>query len=400
MDKYKYKAISQSGKKLRGTLLAGSEEELAAMLALAGAHLVSARRVGKLGSSSLILGSGVGIREIASFCRRFAIMQGSFIPLPESLELLRNQTTNEALGRALDEIYKDVTGGAFLSEAMRKHKKIFPDFMCSMVYVGEMSGNIEVVLSSLADYYEREVKTRRKFRLALEYPMIIFVMTLALVCVMLLFIVPTFKDALAELGVELTGLTAAVYRASDFMLEYGYLVFTVIFVVIAAAFLFFSTEKGRKIGDRLVLKIPLISRVLRNIHAARIARSLGLLISSGMGLDEALTASKIVITNSFIKAKYSDAADGVRRGESLASALGRQSVFPDTMIKMIEVGEQTNSLDDVLLRSCAFLDLESENSLSSLSSAIGPVMLVIMGAVIGVLFFAVYSPILSVISAF
>ena len=400
MDKYKYKAISQSGKKLRGTLLAGSEEELAAMLALAGAHLISARRVGKLGSSSLILGSGVGIREIASFCRRFAIMQGSFIPLPESLELLRNQTTNEALEHALDEIYKDVTGGAFLSEAMRKHKKIFPDFMCSMVYVGEMSGNIEVVLSSLADYYEREVKTRRKFRSALEYPMIIFVMTLALVCVMLLFIVPTFKDALAELGVELTGLTAAVYRASDFMLEYGYLVFTVFFVVIAAAFLFFSTEKGRKIGDRLVLKIPLISRVLRNIHAARIARSLGLLISSGMGLDEALTASKIVITNSFIKAKYSDAADGVRRGESLASALGRQSVFPDTMIKMIEVGEQTNSLDDVLLRSCAFLDLESENSLSSLSSAIGPVMLVIMGAVIGVLFFAVYSPILSVISAF
>ena len=244
------------------------------------------------------------------------------------------------------------------------------------------------------------MKTRRKFRSALAYPTIIFVMTLALACVMLLFIVPTFKDSLAELGVELTGLTAAVYRASDFMLEYGYLVFLAIFAVTALAVLFFNTERGRRVGDKLVLKIPLINRVLRNIHAARIARSLGLLISSGMGLDEALSASEIVITNSFIKAKYADAANAVRRGESLASALGKQGVFPDTMIKMIEVGEETNSLDDVLLRSCAFLDLESENSLSSLSSAIGPVMLVIMGAVIGVLFFAVYSPILSVISAF
>ena len=399
MDKYKYTAISSGGKKLRGTLLAGSEEELASMLSLAGAHLTSARKFSGTGGA-LTLGSGVGIREIASFCRRFAIMQGAFIPLPESLELLRNQTTNDALGHALDEIYKDVTGGAFLSEAMRKHKKIFPDFMCSMIYVGEMSGNIDVVLSSLADYYEREVKTRRKFRSALAYPTIIFVMTLALACVMLLFIVPTFKDSLAELGVELTGLTAAVYRASDFMLEYGYLVFLAIFAVTALAVLFFNTERGRRVGDKLVLKIPLINRVLRNIHAARIARSLGLLISSGMGLDEALSASEIVITNSFIKAKYADAANAVRRGESLASALGKQGVFPDTMIKMIEVGEETNSLDDVLLRSCAFLDLESENSLSSLSSAIGPVMLVIMGAVIGVLFFAVYSPILSVISAF
>ncbi len=400
MEKFKYSALDKEGRRTCGVYIAHDERELSSVLLSSGLYLVSARRIKEKKKSELSFLGRVKISEIASLCRRFAIMQSSFIPLPDSLKLLCEQTENRALRASLSEVYKDVTEGAFLSDALRKHSRIFPDFMCSMIYVGELGGRLDTVLTSLADYYEGEVRIRRKFRTALEYPTIIFVMTLALAYLMLTFIVPTFKSTVSELGTEVTGLAAAVYSVSDFLTSYGLLLLACAFILILSLVLFFKSNFGRDIFDALVLKLPLIKTVEKNICASRLARSLGLLLSSGMSLDEALSASEVVVNNRHLKKSFVRAFENVTHGESFSASLAKEKIFPDTMLKMIEIGETTNSLDEVLLRSCTFLDLETENSLASLSSLLGPIMLSVMGAVIGVMFLAVYSPILSVINAF
>ncbi|MBQ7387673.1 MAG: type II secretion system F family protein [Clostridia bacterium] len=314
MQKFKYSAIDRDGHKSCGTYVAHDERELASALLSSGLYLVSAKRV-RDSKKSIVGTLAVGVRhtEVASLCRRFAIMQSSFIPLPDSLKLLRDQTESSTLKNALSEVYDDVTSGSFLSEALRKHPAIFPDFMCSMVYVGELGGKLDSVLSSLADYYERDVKIRRKFRSALEYPAIIFVMTVALAVIMLTFIVPTFKETLRELDVEISGLTAAVYSVSDFLLNNWYLLLLGTVLAVLALYLFLKTERGRVTSDLIVLKLPLISRVEKSISASRLARSLGLLISSGMSLSEALSASAVVIGNRHIKKRYIKASENVRR---------------------------------------------------------------------------------------
>ena len=400
MQKYKYTAVNLQKHKIKGIFIAKDEEDLAEQLAKQSLFLVSAKPyAGGTPSAFFTLGTGkVGMGELTSFCRQFAIMINTRIPILECLDILKNQPYTTYFKNILGVIYEDVQSGMLLSEALNKHAKVFPNFFRSMINVGELSGKLDQVLNSLADYYEKDADLRRKIKSALAYPMMLAGMTVGIIILMLALVIPTFRETLDQLGVEVTGLTAAVYAVSDFLLAWWQYLLAGIVVLGLLAFLIARTEFGGYACDVLLLKLPIIKTIQINMITSRFARAFALLLSSGMDLNEALYATEIVIGNRYMVKKFHEASEAVRGGMSLTNAFESYELFPSMMIQMITIGERTNSLDDVLTRSCSFFDAEVETSMNSLTNKIQPIMLLIMGVIIGTLFLATYSPMISIMT--
>lgn len=400
MQKYKYTAVNLQKRKIRGIFIAKDEEDLALQLAKQSLFLVSAKPYsGGTPSAFFTLGTGkVSMGELTTFCRQFSIMLNTHIPILDCLDILKNQPYSSYFRNILAVVYEDVQSGMLMSEALDKHAKVFPNFFRSMIKVGELSGKLDIVLTSLADYYETDSELRRKVKSALSYPTMLAGMTLGIVVLMLTLVVPTFRETLTELGVEVTGLTAAVYAVSDFVLEWWRLILAGAVMIGLLVFAISRTEFGGYAIDVLKLKLPIIKSIQINMITARFARGFALLLSSGMDLNEAMYATEIVIGNKYLTKRFHEATEAVRGGMSLTNAFESYKLFPPMMIQMITVGEKTNALDDVLMRSCNFFDTQVETSMNSLANKIQPIMLLIMGGIIGTLFLAVYSPMISIMT--
>ena len=400
MQKYKYTAVNLQKRKIRGIFIAKDEKDLALQLAKQSLFLVSAKPYsGGTPSAFFTLGTGkVSMNELTTFCRQFSIMLNTHIPILDCLDILKNQPYSSYFRNILAVVYEDVQSGMLLSAALDKHAKVFPNFFRSMINVGELSGKLDVVLTSLADYYETDSAMKRKIKSALSYPLMLAAMTLGIVVLMLTLVVPTFRETLTELGVEVTGLTAAVYAVSDFVLEWWQLILSVVIILGLIIFAISRTEFGGYAFDVLKLKLPIVKSIQINMITARFARGFALLLSSGMDLNEAMYATEIVIGNKYLTKRFHEATEAVRGGMSLTNAFESYKLFPPMMIQMITIGEKTNALDDVLTRSCNFFDTQVETSMNSLTNKIQPIMLLIMGGIIGVLFLAVYSPMISIMT--
>ena len=401
MQKYKYTAVNLQKQKIKGTFIANDEHDLAAQLAKQSLYLISAKAYTNDTPSAfftLSVGSTVSLSELTTFCRQFSIMQNTGIPILDCLDILRNQPYTSYFRKLLQVIYEDVKSGLLLSDALDKHKKVFPHFFRSMVRVGELSGKMELVFSSLADYYESDAAIKGKVRSALSYPMMLLAMTVGVVILMMLVVVPTFRTAMAQMDVEITGITKMVYDMSDFLLTYWKLMVLGIAVAVLIVILVARTETGALFFDKMKMRIPILKTIQCNLLTARFARAFGLLLSSGMDLNAAMDAVEVIIGNRYMKQRFHEAAENVRHGMSLTVAFETYKLFPQMMIQMITIGERTGTMDDVLMRSCTFFDNQVETSLNSMTSKIQPVMLAIMGAIIGTLFIAVYSPMLSIMS--
>ena len=398
MQKYRYTAVNLQKHKIKGTFIAQDEKDLGTQLAKQGLYLIKSSPY--TGAPSFFtLGTGkVSLAELTTFCRQFAIMQNTHIPILDCLDILKEQHYSSYFRQTLQLVYDDVKSGIVLSDALNQHKAVFPDFFRSMVRVGEISGKIDVIFESLAEYYERDTELRRKAKSALSYPMMLLAMPVAVLILMLVVIVPLFRKSMAEMGVEVTGITKVVYDMSAWFLANWMYLILVLTVVGLLLFLFLRTEKGKYYFDALKLKIPIVKNVTLNMVTARFARAFGLLLSSGMDLSEAMDAVEIVIGNRYTKHRFHMAADSVRQGMSLTTAFEAFGLFPPMMNQMITIGERTATLDDVLTRSCKFFDNQVETSLTNMTSKIQPIMLCFMGGIIGTLFIAVYSPMLSIMN--
>lgn len=399
MQKFKYTAVNLQKQKIKGVFIANDVHDLAAQLARQSLYLIEAKPYSDTPSAFFTMGTGkVPLAELTTFCRQFAIMQNTHIPILDCLDILRNQNYSGYFKRILNVIYDDVKSGVVLSAALDKHAKVFPDFFRSMIHVGEMSGKLEIVLGSLADYYEKDSDIRRKFKSAMSYPLMLMVMTVGIVILMLAVVIPTFRDALKDLNVEITGITKVVYDISDFVLNNWQFLLLGVILIGLAIFVVMRTEKGKYGWDVLKLKIPVVSSVQQNMITARFARAFGLLLSSGMDMNAAMDSVEIIIGNRYLKRKFHDAAESVRHGMSLTVAFDAYKLFPPMMIQMVTIGEKTASIEEVLVRSCTFFDSQVEDSMTAMTSKIQPIMLLIMGAIVGTLFVAVYSPMLSIMT--
>lgn len=400
MPTYKYVAVNMQKKKYKGIYIAEDEKDLAVQLTKQNLYLVSAS-IYKGGTPSAFFTTGTGkvkLSEITTFCRQFSIMISTGIPLLGCIDSLKQQPFSGYFKSILQVISEDVKGGDLLSESLDKHKKVFPDFFRSMVHVGEASGKLDSVFVSLADYYESDASLKRKIKGAMAYPMVLAAMTLVILIAMLTFIVPTFRNTLSSMDVEATGITKVVYDISDFVLQWWPIFILVIILVVGGMFIFLKTPVGKKSFDIFKIKAPLIGRVQVNLITSRFARGFSLLLESGMDMASALDKISIILGNSYFETRFNEAADDVRHGVSLTNAFQKQNLFPKMLIQMLSVGENTASLEDVLKRSCKYFDAQVETALASLTAKIQPIMLIIMGVVIGTLFIAVYSPMLSIMT--
>ena len=400
MPTYKYVALNLQHQKFKGKFIADDEQDLAAQLARQNLYLVSASLYkGGTPSAFFTLGTGkVPLSELTTFCRQFAIMLTAGVQPFDAIDILRRQNYSSYFKSILQVVSDDVKGGDMLSTALDKHKKVFPDFFVSMVHVGEASGRLDSVFVSLADYYESDAAVRRKAKSALAYPMMLAGLTVGIVILMLAFVMPTFKDVLADLDVQPEGFTAVIYAVSDFLIAYWRELVLVVMLIGLAIFGFAQTERGKYTFDTLAVKLPVFRRVTTDLLTARFARSFSVLLNSGMDLASALDTITLIIGNRYVKKRFKAAAEEVRLGVTLTGAFEKYRIFPPMMIQMLAVGERTNSLDEVMSRSCRFFDEQVETSLASLTAKIQPVMLLIMGVVIGSLFIAVYSPMLSIMN--
>lgn len=401
MQKFKYTAVNLQKQKISGTFIANDEHDLAAQLAKQSLYLISCKAYTNDTPSAfftLSIGSSVSLSELTTFCRQFSIMQNTGISILDCLDILRNQPYSGYFRKLLQVIYEDVKSGLLMSDALDKHKKVFPHFFRSMVRVGELSGKMEHIFSSLADYYESDAAIKSKVKSALSYPMMLLAMTVGVVILMMLVVVPTFREAMTQMEVEITGITKVVYDMSDFLLTYGGVLLLGMVVAVLSVVLAARTEAGAFFFDKMKMKLPIVKTIQRNLFTARFARAFGLLLSSGMDLNAAMDAVEVIMGNRYMKQQFHEAAENVRQGMSLTAAFEAYDLFPPMMIQMVTIGERTGTMDEVLMRSCAFFDNQVETSLNSMTSKIQPIMLGLMGGIIGVLFIAVYSPMLSIMN--
>lgn len=400
MKQYKYVALNNNKEKKKGYFLAKDEEDLAVQLSRQGLYLVSAKLyTGKTPSAFFTLGTGkVNISELTLFCRQYSIMLNSGISLLDAIEILKEQNFSNYFKSLLNVVYDDVKGGQMLSDALAKHKNVFPNFFHSMIKIGENSGRLNEVMSSLADYYEKDRALKRKVKTAFAYPIFLFCMMIGIVILMLTYVIPTFRKTLNDLGIPEKGFSKVIFTMSDFLLNYWLYLLAGIVVLAVLLFLFGKTEKGRYIYDWIKVNFPIFKKINVNLITARFARGFGLLLSSGMDVNDALDAVTIVFENKDVEKRFKMAAEDIRMGLPLSIAFENYNLFPPIMLQMISVGERTASLDDVLKRSCSFYDDLVESALTSAAAKIQPVMLLILGVVVGVMFIAVYSPILDMMT--
>ncbi len=397
MKKFKYTAVNLQRKKVTGIFLAEDEQELAMRLAEQNLYLVKAKQITQTTASTFFSTTGkVSANELATFCRQFAIMFNTGISIVDSLEILKNQSYSGLLKKTLEFLHEDVKAGQLLSQALEKHKKIFPRFLLSMIYVGEISGALDKILITLADYFETDASIKKKTKSAMIYPVILIFMAIGIIVLMVAFIIPTFMEALGSLDVEMPPLTIALYNTSVWFRTNWKMLFLVIFAIVMLFMLWKRTASGKVAWDGFKFKAPIIGKVVKSLVTARFARAFGLLIDGGLDVIDAMETSKIVLGNKYVEKKFEQAINDVKQGLSITEALDGYKIFPPLILQMISVGEKSGSLAEVLIRSCSFFDNQAEVTISSMTTIIQPIILAIIGGSVGVLFYAIYSPLLQV----
>lgn len=397
MKKFKYTAYDLERKKFSGYFFANDEKHLQSLLAEQQLFLVWCKAVqDKAAISFFSLKSKIGIKELTHFCRQLAIMINASIELINCLEMLKGQSYSKNFRSVLEMIYEDVKSGMLMSAAMKKHKKVFPNFFINMVYVGEMSSSLEKVLLNIADYYENENQTRAKLKSAMVYPIVLLVLMVGILALMMFLVVPTFRESLSNMEIQMPALTQAIFDASDFVVQNWAYILLGLVVVVLLFKLFKRTKSGKMFFDTLAMKISLTRRYAVAKATAIFSRSFGLLLASGMHVVDAMEVVHKVLNNAYVAKKFEAATEDVRRGVSLTRALEGMKVFPPMLLRMVAVGEKTAGLDESLLRTCNFFDEQRNASLNAIMSLIQPTLMTIMGISIGVIFIAIYSPMLSI----
>ena len=400
MEKFKYVAVDVDKKRFRGSFLAESESHLREQLAQQNLYLVKCKQVNASTPSSFWSVSGkVKTAELTTFCRQFSIMITSGISIVDSVAVLKQQSYSSYLKSVLEFVHEDINSGSLLSEAMKKHPNAFPDFFRNMVYVGEMSGSLDSVLSSIADYYESDNKIKKQVKSALSYPIMLVVMLFAVMILLVVFVIPTFMDALGNMDIAMPGIALALYDISQFIIQNWQIIFLVVLVIVVGILIFKSTQTGKMFFDMLKVKTPLIKKIQIALQASRFARCFSLLLASGMDVLEALEVVNVILGNRYVEKEFKKIVDDVRQGKSLTESLGEHKLFPDMLQQMVAVGEKTGQLDSVLGRCCSYFDDQVATTLTSVTGIIQPVVLGCLGGVIGVVFYAVYSPMLEIMTS-
>ena len=420
MANFQYIALDAKGEQTTGTVQAGSETDAVAQLRAQGLYPTQVIQEGK-GKLSVAgkkaaakargkrkargkTGGRIKPKILMIFTRQLATLIDSGLPLLRGLTVLGKQEPNPVLRGTINSLADSVQGGSTFSESLAQHPRIFDKLYVNMVKAGELGGVLEVVLTRLAEYQEKAHKLKNKIVAAMVYPVIVMFIAVAILTFLMLFIVPKFKDMFADMGgAELPPISKVVFGFSDFMMAINFIVPNAVWILFAlfgvwVIFQFWGrTKGGRRLLDTFKLRIPLFGEIQRKSAVSRFSRTLGTLVTSGVPILQALNITKETAGNVVISEAISKVHESVKEGESIVQPLQASKVFPSMVISMVDVGEETGQLPEMLLKIADVYDDEVDNAVTALTSVLEPIMIVFLALVVGAIVFALFLPLIKII---
>lgn len=397
---FKYSAKDTSGEMVKGTMKATSQTDVVSKLRKQQLTPINVKQAGGLFG---IAGAAKGKRaakkssrrkgEVEEFTRQLSTMLGAGIPMLEALEILADQAESPGFQFCLDSVVNEIRGGADLSKALSSHPKVFSDIYVSMIKAGEVSGQIDVILTRLAEYLEAAAHLRSEIKSAMTYPVVSLFLVVSIASFLMIGIVPSFKEVFDSLEVSLPELTVVTMDIAFFMRDNWYLIFGGMFASFVLLKAWVKTETGRLAKDHLILRVPVFGPLFKKVALARFARTFSTLVKSGVPILGAMEIVSQTAGNKVISNIVDDARESVKQGESLMEPFSESKVFPPMVTKMIGIGERSGALDQLLEKIAEFYDQQVETEVKGLTSLIEPIMIAVMGFIVGGIVLAVFLPI-------
>ena len=397
MPNYSWKGRTRGGRVQEGVLVAESKEAAVASLRKQQIIVTAVTEKGKEFALPK-LGGRVSQKELAIFTRQFSVMIDAGLPLVQCLEILGSQQENKAFQKVLLQTRQDVETGSSLADALRKHPRVFDDLFCNMIAAGEAGGILDTILQRLSVYIEKAVKLRGAVRSAMVYPVAVIGIAVIVVWVILWKVIPTFASLFEGLGASLPLPTRVTIALSNFI---GAWWWVMILGTVSGAFLinrYHKTYRGRRHLDALLLRVPVLGGVLRKIAVARFCRTLATLVSSGVPILEGLEITARTSGNAIVEDAIMATRRSVEEGKTIAEPLKSSDVFPSMVVQMVAVGEQTGALETMLSKVADFYEDEVDEATANLLSLLEPIMIVILGGVIGGIVISMYMPMFDLIT--
>jgi type IV pilus assembly protein PilC len=392
MQSYKYKAVTNTGSTITGIISGENKEEILKNLRGKNQYPVMVEVMQQ--SRDLDLGSmlsRIKIKDIALFCRQLYTMLNAGVTLINCLDILKMQTENKRLQGIIGNLHQDVQKGMSFSEALRQ-SNAFPELLVNMVVAGEVSGNLDTIMSRMAAHFEKENYIRNKIKGALVYPAFIGGLTIIVVIFLLTFVLPTFISMFEDSGVEVPALTRGLISTSEFIRKFWYIVLGAVIAISYFIAKFVRTEKGKMVIDTALMRIPVVKGTIQKIYTSRFTRTLSTLMASGIPLIQALEAVAKVVNNKPVEKALLRTVDDVRKGVNLSIPIKNSNLFPPMVYYMINIGEESGSIDDLLERTALFYDEELEESIKKMMGLIEPTMIVFMAVIIGLIVISIALP--------
>jgi len=422
MANYQYLALDTKGEQTTGVISAGTESEAIQQLRAKGLYPTQISEEGKAKGKGKVVplkakgiakvktvakgkvGGSIKPKSLAIFTRQLATLIDSGLPLLRSLTVLEKQEPNPVLRATVSALAENVQGGSTFSESLAQHPKIFNKLYINMVKAGELGGVLETVLNRLSEYQEKAEKLKSKIVSAMVYPAIVMIIAVGILVFLLIFIVPKFTEMFSSTGSDLPLISQIVFGMSAFFLANPFWVPNVVFVFIAFGIFVFlfklwgKTPPGRLMIDTMVLKIPILGDLQRKSAVSRFARTLGTLVTSGVPILQALNITRDTAGNVIISRAIDKVHEAVKEGETIVTPLQASGVFPNMAISMVDVGEETGQLPEMLLKVADVYDDEVDNAVTALTSVLEPIMIVILALIVGAVVFALFLPLIKMIS--
>lgn len=398
MPLYTYRAKNESGRISSGEVKVASRNDLVAILSQKGFTPIDIQEKNVFTDVSQlsIFKKKVKIKDLAIFCRQFAIVLEAGVPIAGAMDVLREQAQNPTLKEVLTDVYDNIQKGISLSESMKQHLEVFPEMLVNMVEAGEVSGQLDIVFKRLADNYEKEHKLNHKIKSALTYPVILVAVAVIVIAVLMIFVVPTFAGVLTGMGSELPLFTKILIGISNYFKNFWWLNVLIIFGLVFGIRYYMATPEGKRLFAGMSIRFPIIKALIKTILTARMTRTLGTLLSSGVMLIQSLEIVKKVLGNAVIQDKLDVVIDEIKKGKGLTQPLAGIGYFPPMLVSMVRIGEESGNIDFALDKAADFYDQEVETAMGQLTTIIEPIITIFLGIVVAFIIISILYPMISV----
>ena len=398
MGTYVYKVITSEGKEKKGTIDSDSKQKAMAMLKAEGNTIISVEEGSALNKDISIGGKRVKSRDLSVFCRQFNSLLKAGVGVVPSLNMLSEQTENKTMRAAVVNMHDNVQKGKTLAEAMKK-EEIFPDIMVSMVNAGEASGNLENSLDRMAEHFEKDTKLKGMLKKAMIYPIVLLVVAVAVLIIMVVAVIPSFAGMFADLETELPFLTRALMSLSDFIKAKWYIILIIIAALVIGFRFFKSSDNGKRILATIATKLPVFGKLKMKSESARFSRTFATMLASGMSMVDAMNITAKTMENLLYREALEETIVQIQRGVSLSQPLQKSGLFPPLIIHMVGIGEETGSLEEMLLNCAKYYDEETELATQQMMSLMEPMIIIVMALIVCVILGAIYGPMTSMYDA-